>query len=98
MCVVKTPKVDTQSAVAKTPDPAIIRNTYLDGIDPTTKALRSGRTGLRIERASPGAAPTAVLPPLASAPQLNIQPVLPKITPVQGGGGGGRFNATRALY
>jgi hypothetical protein len=98
MCVVSTPKVDPKSDVAKTPDPAIIRNTYLDGIDPTTKALRSGRTGLRIERASPGAATSTVIPPLASAPLLNIQPVLPKITPVQGGGGGGRFNAARALY
>lgn len=91
MCIVKTPKVSAADASAKTPDPAIIRNPYLDGVDPVTKALRAGRSTLRIERAGRGAAqaapPVAVAPPSSLAPLLNIQPALPKITPVRGGGG-----------
>ncbi|EQB10414.1 hypothetical protein [Novosphingobium lindaniclasticum] len=91
MCIVKTPKVKTTDATAATPEPAIIRNPYLDGVDPTTRALRMGRSSLRIERAGSGAAsaapPATASPSSSSSPLLNIQPVLPKITPVQGGGG-----------
>lgn len=51
MCIVKTPSV-----VPTTPgkEPAIIRNPYLDGLDPAAKSLRVGRSALRIERRAPG--------------------------------------------
>jgi hypothetical protein len=90
MCIVKTPKVSTTDATAKTPEPTVIRNPYLDGVDPNTKALRMGRSSLRIERTGSGAAsaapPVSVLPPSSSAASLgSIQPVIQKITPVRGG-------------
>jgi hypothetical protein len=50
MCIVKAPK--TVANVEK--NPAIIRNPYLDGLDPASKALRTGRSALRIERRAPG--------------------------------------------
>lgn len=50
MCVAKSPKVTPQSTVPK--DPIIIRNTYLDGVDPVTRAMKSGRSGLRIDPGS----------------------------------------------
>ena len=81
MCVAKTPKVKEQ----KPKDPAIIRNPYLDGLDPISKALRVGRSSLRIERAGSGAASAA--PPATAAPLPStatglppVQPVLPKIS------------------
>lgn len=90
MCIVKTPKVKATDAANKTPDPAIIRNPYLDGTDPATKSMRLGSSSLRIDRAGSGATPVAppvsAKSPLSSSPLLNIQPVLPKITPVRGGG------------
>lgn len=66
MCIVKTPKV--VSGTEKAPDPTVIRNPYLDGLDPQAKALRQGRSSLRVERTGSGAIkrPTpaaAVLPP-----------------------------------
>lgn len=90
MCIVKTPKV--QATTQKVPEPIVIRNQFLDGIDPVSKALRMGRSSLRIERA--GSRPTG-LPANASptSPSGNIglppiAPILPTITPVPGGGGG----------
>lgn len=66
MCIVKTPKIDP--ATNKVPEPTVIRNPYLDGLDPQAKALRQGRSSLRVERTGSGAikrsAPdAAVLPP-----------------------------------
>lgn len=68
MCVVKSPKVKE----TKEKEPTIIRNPYLDGIDPSTKALRQGRSSLRIERAGSGATPVA--PPATADP---ITPSVP---------------------
>jgi hypothetical protein len=104
MCIVKTPKVP-KDATAKTPDPAIIRNPYLDGVDPVTKALRMGRSSLRIERAGSGAA-SAAPPATASAPLISAtglpvaQPVIPKITPIGGGGvgSGARINKSQGSF
>jgi len=103
MCIVKTPKVSTTDATAKTPDPAIIRNPYLDGVDPVTKALRKGRSSLRIERAGSGAASvappaTAPTPYTFGAALPPVQPVIQKITPVGGGGvgSGGRISKSTA--
>lgn len=102
MCIVKTPKVSTTDATSKTPDPAIIRNPYLDGVDPVTKALRMGRSSLRIERAGSGAAsaapPATATSPLTFGAALPLQPAIPKITPVGGGGAaaGGRISKSMA--
>lgn len=97
MCIVKTPKVTPTDPQAKTPEPIVIRNPYLDGVDPVTKALRKGRSSLRIERAGAGASPSppaTALPPTATPnqPQLPaVQPALPRITRGgQRGGGDGR--------
>jgi len=98
MCIVKTPKVKATDAANKTPDPAIIRNPYLDGVDPETKALRMGSSSLRIERAgsgaassspaSPAAPPVSVAPPLYSNPSnVYVGMALKKIIPVLGRGG-----------
>ena len=99
MCIVKTPKVQATDAQNKTPEPTVIRNPYLDGVDPTTKSLRMGRSGLRIERAGSGATaapPVSVAPPFSTPTMLaSIQPVLPKITPVRGGGGSTGARITR---
>ena len=51
MCVAKSPKI--QKTATETPKPTIIRNPYLDGIDPSLKAARSGRSALRIDRTLP---------------------------------------------
>lgn len=99
MCIVKTPKVQATDPQAKTPEPTIIRNPYLDGVDPASKSLRMGSSSLRIERTGRGAAsaapPVSVAPPSSLSPLLNIQPVLPKITPVRGGGGSSPGRITR---
>jgi hypothetical protein len=78
MCIVKTPKLP---AATPEKDPAIIRNPYLDGLDPANKALRTGRSALRIERRAPGdPAPVASGPGVAAAPP----PPTPARTPVAG--------------
>lgn len=90
MCVVKTPKI--RPSDTKPPEPTIIRNPYLDGVDPATRASRQGRSSLRIDRSRassvrPSAppimtAPTPTSPPAPRSPG----PVLPGITPPMGGG------------
>lgn len=98
MCIVKTPKVDTSSTAANK-DPTVIRNPFLDGVDPATKSLRMGRSALRIERA--GVA--GVQPPPVVAP---VAPVAPEPAPGSAalanpfqalggfGGGAGRIGRT----
>lgn len=87
MCVVKTPKIKANDANAKPPEPTIIRNPFLDGLDPATKALRRGRSSLRIERG--GAGRNGSTPPTAP-PIMNPAPFPPSgWTPSYGGGGGG---------
>lgn len=52
MCVVKTPKaVPTSNSAEK--DLPVLRNPYLDGIDPITQAKQTGTSALRIDRGSP---------------------------------------------
>lgn len=100
MCVVKSPKV--QPGDTKPKDPIIIRNQYLDGTGPQLKALRTGRSSLRIERAGSGAPagapPASVLPPSQVPTPTAFAPVLP----VRGGGSGGGwtspFAINRAMY
>lgn len=52
----------------KPKEPTIIRNLYLDGVNPATKAQRSGRSGLRIER---GVAPVGANPLPAATPAVS---------------------------
>ena len=88
MCIVKTPKVSATDQQPK--DPIVIRNPYLDGVGPQAKALRMGRSSLRIERAgarTPSSVPPAsILPPTQGPNPIMGLPV----TPVRGGGGGAR--------
>lgn len=72
MCLVKKVTVPTSTTPAEK-SVAIVRNTYLDGMDPVTKALRLGRSSLRIERAAAvvggGAYPASAPPAAAPAPK-----------------------------
>lgn len=92
MCLVKTPKLKTDPNADKPKDPTIIRNPYLDGVGPSAKANRQGRSSLRISRtsasASGGIQPTA--PPLAVSRPGPLPPLSlarPGSSSVQGGGG-----------
>lgn len=94
MCIVKTPKVS--AANNKPPEPTVIRNPYLDG-DPSVKALRQGRSNLRIERGGTGQRPVSPVAPtnpsVASAPVMSGLPT----SPVMGGGfGAGRITREMA--
>lgn len=93
MCIVKTPKVDP--ANNKAPEPTVIRNPYLDGADPSTKALRKGRSNLRIERGE-GRVSSPVAPLNPSAAPAPVMSGLPT-SPVMGGGfGAGRITRDMA--
>lgn len=65
MCVVKTPKIQNPTSQQDKPLP-ILRNPLLDGINPTTNALRIGRNNLRLDLA-----PTAATAP--SSLRINSQ-------------------------
>ena len=92
MCLVKTPKLSTDPN-APPKEPTIIRNPYLDGVGPTARANRRGRSSLRIARGtrqpangiSPSAPPLAVVRPVT--PPTVVSPTGP--SPVQGGSGSG---------
>lgn len=47
MCAAKTPKITAEEK--KAPKPLVIRNPYLDGMDPSIRAKRKGRAELRID-------------------------------------------------
>lgn len=51
MCLVKTPKISNQDSGEQKPLP-VLTNPILDGIDPSTRSLRVGRSSLRIRRNS----------------------------------------------
>jgi hypothetical protein len=73
---VKKPR---QVAVQKEKDPPILRNPFLDGIDPILRARQTGLRSLRIDR---GSAPSQ-----AKAPSLAIaRPAIPPVAPKQGFG------------
>jgi len=103
VCVVKTPKVAAGSEKPK--EPTIIRNPFLDGLNPETKALRKGRSTLRIERAggrgvqSPPA--TAPIPTPSASPTTPALPQLPPVLPFIGRigqGGSVKREAGRAAF
>lgn len=97
MCVVKTPKVKANDPANQPKDPIVIRNPYLDGTGPQLKALRTGRSSLRIERAGSGAVTSA--PPASSTPTARTPlPIaaLPTL-PVRGGGTGVGWKSPYAL-
>lgn len=91
MCIApKQPKIDPVTQKVK--DPAIIRNPYLDGIDPKQRSMRTGRSSLRIKKGGGrGTAPPAsVLPPNRTPnPIAGPSPIAPRPAPIRGGGGGG---------
>jgi hypothetical protein len=89
MCIVKTPKIDPVTQKPK--EPTVIRNAYLDAVDPRTKAARAGRSSLRIDRgmARPAAPnPTAPRP----APSVPFGGLAGQSTVPVGSGGGGRID------
>jgi len=97
MCPPK-PKIPKPSET-QPKDPAIIRNSYLDGVDPKTRSMRTGRSSLRIPKGSgrtPAAPAAGYVPvsPVASTPPGGI----PRPPPVAGGGGGGRGISPRNIH
>jgi hypothetical protein len=51
MCLTKTPKIVSPSTTAANDKPLpVLRNPFLDGIDPLIAARRTGTSGLRIDR------------------------------------------------
>ena len=68
MCVVKTPKITQPTAAATTDKPLpVMRNPYLDGIDPLIRSRQTGMSSLRIDRKPAGSSATITRPP-ASTP------------------------------
>jgi len=54
VCIVNTPKpVATTSAADRDKPLPVLRNPYLDGIDPLIKAQKTGTRSLRIDRTAP---------------------------------------------
>lgn len=53
MCFPKKPKAATAPAAAAEKTVPVLRNPYLDGIDPTLRAQQRGASSLRIDRAAP---------------------------------------------
>lgn len=84
MCTPKPPKVKPTSPEAKTPEPAVIRNPYLDNVTSFGQA-RMGRRQLRIDRAPSGLripVPPIPLPSSADpSPVANVVPIRTGATP-----------------
>jgi hypothetical protein len=76
VCTPKAPKVNPNSQTAKTPDPAIIRNPYLDNATEFAQA-RMGRSSLRIDPGSPKSAriplPSSAQPATPTPPVFGSQ-------------------------
>lgn len=86
MCLVKTPKIKNPTSSETDKPLPILRNPLLDGIDPSTKALRVGRQSLRIDR-NPASGPTAATTPSPSAGARFAPaglPAMPLINPLAG--------------
>lgn len=90
MCVVSSPKMPAQE---KPKEPAVIRNPFLDGIDPVMKSLRLGRSALRIERGAGRAGTTPAPAPQPSIPVPAVTQPVNDTRPVATGSG----PVTRAL-
>lgn len=105
MCLVKTPKLKSDTDASQPKEPTIIRNPYLDGVGPTARAARKGRSSLRIKRGtqnagggSPSIPPSA--PPIATTPPGSPVPprTPPGVSPVPGGGGYRSIRLTPHVY
>lgn len=79
MCLVKKPKVVQPTSTADKVLP-VLRNPYLDGLDPFLKARAGGVRGLTIQRG--GQSPTIPRPVTPTVPTTPTTPTSP------GGGGG----------
>lgn len=89
MCLVKKPKVVAPTNTEK--EAPILRNSYLDGIDPIIRSRSGGVRGLTIRRGSSG---TVTVPKPQPATQVPISggntANIPTISrPISSGGGGG---------
>lgn len=60
MCLVKKPKPVTVER-PKEKDPQVLRNPYLDGLDPIIRARSGGLKALRIDRTVPKNAPPSTV-------------------------------------
>lgn len=100
MCTAK-PKIvsaPTQGSATEK-EPAILRNPYLDGLNPIIKARQGGVRSLRIDRLGAGVqmptTPDPVTPPLTptpTRPPLTPRPGGGTSPPITGGGGGRGLN------
>lgn len=83
MCSVKTPQVQ------QTPEkpPIIITNPQLDGLDPKSQALRRGRSSLRIEPRTPGAAGTTSSGPISDVAGVRVGSAVPAPSAASAAGG-----------
>lgn len=79
MCTVKTPK-PVPTSQAKDKKVAVLRNPYLDGIDPLVRARKVGVGSFRIDRGS------GKDPPLPGAPLSRPAPPPVTRTPPTSGG------------
>jgi hypothetical protein len=61
VCTPKPPKINPASQQAKQPDPAIIRNPFLDNVNDFAQS-RKGRSQLRIDPMQPSASIRIPLP------------------------------------
>ena len=83
MCIVKTPKIAAPSATAAADkELPVLRNPYLDGIDPLIRARQSGVSSLRIDRGSPSATSGRITrpasdPTTAPVPTASLNRTLP---------------------
>lgn len=66
MCMVRTPRPVASNTATDKPI-QVLRNPYLDGIDPIVKARKSGMGSLRIDRGSGKAPVTGLQPPTPPA-------------------------------
>lgn len=73
MCLVKKPKPVAVNREDNR-DLPILRNPFLDGIDPILRARQTGLRSLRIDRAAPAAAPG---PAPAASPLAITRPTAP---------------------
>jgi hypothetical protein len=85
MCLIKTPKV-AASTTSSQADAAVLRNPFLDGVDPSIAARTTGLSSLRIDRGSvkstaPTPAQTVIAAQTPTASNVSgASPALPRIT------------------
>lgn len=103
MCLTKTPRIvsPTTSAANDKPLP-VLRNPFLDGIDPLIQARRTGTGSLRIDRGpprtSPGSGRISRTPPNPPTFTGGTVPPTPGSSGSSGSGGGRTTSSSRMGY